>query len=214
MTIKKEVRQHWETETAGIRYGEGIEPEEFYRSIEERRYALEAFIPPFAQFEEYAGRRLLEIGIGGGVDFSRFVHHGASALGKDLTQAGIRHTTNRMQSLHRQKDYMAQADAEYLPFQDNTFELAYSWGLLHHTPDTERAFREAFRVLKPGGSLKVMIYQLPSWTCWMLGFRHALVKGKPLASPRRCADDYLESPGTKVYTVAAAKRMLEETGIY
>ena len=214
MTIKEQLREHWETETAGIRYGESTEAEEFYRSIEEYRYVLEPFIPTFAQFEDYDSKRVLEIGTGGGVDFFQFVRHGALAAGVDLTAAGIAHTARRLQTLRYQSDayYLAQADAENLPFQDSTFDLVYSWGVLHHTPDTERAFAEAFRVLKSGCPLKAMIYHTPSWTGWMLWIRHALSRGRPHVSPRRCVYEYLESPGTKVYTVAEAKRLIEGVG--
>lgn len=211
--VKERVRQHWEAETAGIRYGEGVEPEGFYRSIEQQRYLLEPYIPSFAQFELYSGKRVLEIGVGGGTDFCRFVRHGACATGVELTAAGIDHTRRHLQALHYQQKSTAllvQADAENLPFRDNTFDLAYSWGVVHHTPDSMRALSEAFRVLKPGASLKAMIYHMPSWTCWMLWLRYALLAGRPLVAPRRCAYENLESPGTKVYSVAEAKQMLSD----
>ena len=77
MPTKEQIKQHWETETAGVRYGEGEDTEGFYRSIEHARYLLEPYVPFFAQFDDYAGKRVLEVGIGGGVDFSQFVRHGA-----------------------------------------------------------------------------------------------------------------------------------------
>jgi ubiquinone/menaquinone biosynthesis C-methylase UbiE len=211
---KEQVRKHWETETAGIRYGEGTDTESFYRSIEQQRYLLEPVIPSFAHFEGYAGKRILEIGIGGGVDFSRFVHHGALATGVDLTQGGIAHTLERLNALNRQGRtyYLSQADAENLPFKDNRFDLVYSWGVMHHTPDTERALAEAFRVLRQGAHLKAMIYHTPSWTGWMLWVRYALLAGRPLLSPRRCVYEQLESPGTKAYSVTEAEHMLEKLG--
>ena len=214
MTTKEEVRQHWEAETAGIRYGEGEDTERFYRSIEQRRYLLEPYIPSFAQFEAYAGKRVLEIGVGGGVDFSRFVRHGALATGVDLTERGIAHTSRRLKALNYQEGtyHLAQADAENLPFEDSSFDLVYSWGVMHHTPDIERALFEAFRVLKAGAQLKAMIYHTPSWTGWMLWLRYALLAGRPLDTPRRCVYEQLESPGTKVYTVGEAEHMLDELG--
>ncbi len=214
MLTKEQVRKHWESETAGVRYGEGEDTEGFYQSIEDARYLLEPYIPFFAQFEGYGGKRVLEIGMGGGVDFSRFVRYGAMATGVDLTQGGIAHTLRRLNALsHRERTYyLAQADAENLPFKDNSFDLVYSWGVMHHTPDTERALAEAFRVLRQGARLKVMIYHTPSWTGWMLWVRYALLAGRPLLSPRRCVYEQLESPGTKAYTVTEAEHMLEKLG--
>ncbi len=96
MVTKDRVRDHWEAEVCGIRYGEGLETETFYRSIKQKRYFLEPYIPPFAQFEHYAWKRVLQIGVGGEVGFSQFVRHGAFATGVDLTKAGIAHTARRL----------------------------------------------------------------------------------------------------------------------
>ncbi|MGH7479886.1 MAG: class I SAM-dependent methyltransferase [Candidatus Methylomirabilales bacterium] len=214
MPTKEVVRQHWEAETAGTRYGEGGNLEAFHRSMEQWRYFLEPYIPSFADFESYAGKRILEIGVGAGVDFSQFVRHGASATGVDLTEAAITHTTSRLKAVNNDKESyrLAQADAENLPFKNNTFDLVYSWGALHHTPDTATAFKEALRVLKPAGALKAMIYHTPSWTGCILWFRHGFLAARPWVAPRRCIYEHLESPGTKAYTVAEAEAMLAKAG--
>jgi SAM-dependent methyltransferase len=85
-------------------------------------------------------------------------------------------------------------------------------GVLHHTPDTPRAFREAFRVLKPGGTIKAMIYHVPSWTGFLLYLRHALARGNFKATMKDIIFEHLESPGTKAYTTAEAKSFLSEIG--
>lgn len=214
MITRELVKRHWEEETAGVRYGEGEDDQDFYRTMEDSRYNLEPFIPAFAHFNSYKDKRVLEIGVGGGVDFSQFVRNGAKAIGVDLTSAGLGHAGRLLRALLPQANsyQLSQADAENLAFQDRSFDLVYSWGVLHHTPDTERAFSEAYRVLKPGGELKAMIYHTRSWTCWMLWLRHGLLKGKPLTSPKQCVYQFLESPGTKVYTTSEAKRLLEDVG--
>lgn len=214
MPAKEHVRQHWEAETAGVRYGEGEDIEGFFLSIEQQRYLLEPYIPSFAQFERCAGKRVLEIGVGGGVDFSRFVLHGALATGVDVTESGIAYTDLRLKTLKYKAAayHLAQADAEGLPFRDGTFDLVYSWGVMHHTPNTERALAEAFRVLKWGSTFKAMIYHTPSWTSWLLWLRYGLVAGRPWVTPKRCVYEHLESPGTKAYTVAEANAMLANVG--
>jgi len=165
LVSREQVKRHWEEETASVRYGDGEEDQEFYSSVEESRYALEPFIKRFAQFESYTGKRVLEIGVGGGVDFPQFVKNGAHAVGVDLTIGGLGHTYRRLRSLHSERSYdLVQADAENLAFRDNSFDLVYSWGVLHHTPDTSKAFAEALRLLKPGGELKAMVYHSKSWT--------------------------------------------------
>src|SRR2546425_890045 len=72
--------------------------------------------------------------------------------------------------------------AARLPFDDGTFDRVYSWGVLHHTPDTARAVREAVRVLAPGGRLCVMLYARHSWVAYGLWVKHALLTGRPSRS--------------------------------
>jgi len=130
-----------------------------------------------------------------------------------LTEAAIDLTTKRL-NFHGfdPKGRLKIGDAENLKFEDETFDLVYSWGVLHHTPDTEKAFFEAFRVLKSGGQLKAMIYHVPSWTGWMLWMRYGLLKGNPFLSPCDAIYNYLESPGTKAYSLEEAEKILSTCG--
>lgn len=144
------------------------------------------------------------------MDFSQWVQSGAVVTGIDLTKAAISHTKERLDvlGLGNLGYKLCQGDAESLPFRNMLFDLVYAWGVFHHTPDTLKAFQEAFRVLKTGGTLKAMIYHVPSWTGWMLWFCYGLLKGRPLLSPRVAIFNYLESPSTKAYTIREAKKML------
>jgi len=140
------------------RYGSG-EGAEFYRAIDAERYRLDWMMPEFAGFDRYAGKQVLEVGLGTGLDFIRWVRAGAVAHGRDLTAASIAHMQARLsfEPCHCFAD-ARQGDAEALDLPDDSMDLYYSWGCLHHTPDTEKAIVEAYRVLKPGGELKILIY--------------------------------------------------------
>jgi SAM-dependent methyltransferase len=98
-------------------------------------------------------------------------------------------------------------DAENLSFPDNTFDVVYSWGVLHHSPDTERAVSEVYRVLKPGGEAKIMIYHKYSMVGYMLWLRYGLARLNPLLSWADVYGRYLESPGTKAYSFAEARKL-------
>ena len=211
---KEKVRDYWEAESCGVRYGAGDDVESFYSAIEMARYTLEPYIPEFAGFESARGKKILEVGIGAGTDFSRWVQAGANAYGVDLTDAAVDHTIRRLTAAgYGANDFHVQrADAENLPFEDNAFDLVYSWGVLHHTPDTSRCFREAYRVVKPGGSIRVMVSHVHSWTSWMLYLKNGLLRGRPWVSPRQAVFENLESPGTKVYTKAEVRRLAEDAG--
>lgn len=219
--MKSDVKNYWENKVCGAVYGftDGKQSSEGQPSVDldkmaQARYRLETFILPFADFPSAHGKRVLEIGVGGGVDFSGWVRHGAHATGIDLTQAGVEMTRNRLDMLGVARDayQLAVGDAENIAFPEATFDLVYSYGVLHHSPDTQKALQEVCRVLRPGGDFKGMIYHVPSWVGWMLWTRYALLTGRPWKSPRRAIFEHLESPGTKAYTCREATRMLRTAG--
>jgi ubiquinone/menaquinone biosynthesis C-methylase UbiE len=210
-SLKDAVRDHWERETCGIRYGTSVERRLYFEEIEESRYQIEPYIPAFARFDEGRDRRVLEIGVGAGSDFSQWVRSGAIASGVDLTDAAIDLTREHLATLELDTSRvdLRVADAEQLPFDDSSFDIVYSWGVLHHSPDTEQAFREVNRVLRPGGVFRGMVYHVPSWSGWMVWAMQSLLRGKPFRSVKRSLFEHLESPGTKAYSLREARAMLK-----
>jgi SAM-dependent methyltransferase len=91
-------------------------------------------------------------------------------------------------------------DAENLPFESNYFDLGYSFGVLHHTPDTEKAVTELVRVVRPGGEIKLMLYNRCSIYVFNLWIKNALLRGHPWKSLRWILCNHMESVGTKGYT--------------
>ena len=205
---KQEVRSFWEAEPCGVEHAEAPEgTREFYDQIEARRNELEPFIGRFARFEEQRGKRMLEIGVGAGTDFIRFARAGAIATGVDLTEHAVQLVRRRLE-LEGLDGQLETADAENLPFEDESFDFVYSWGVLHHTPDTPKAVREAMRVLRPGGELCVMLYARHSWVAYGLWIRHALLAGKPTRSLADVLAAHMESEGTKGFTRDEFRSML------
>jgi len=119
----------------------------------QRRYELEPFILDFARFDEFKRKKVLEIGVGLGADHQKFVEAGADLYGIDLTDRAVAHTRNRLNCFNL-KSTLNVGDAEQLAFTDETFDLVYSWGVLHHSPETPKAIAEVWRVLKWGGGRK------------------------------------------------------------
>lgn len=197
---KERVRSFWESEPCGWAHGDAPEgTKEFFDQIERRRDELEPYIARFADFEGSRGKRVLEIGVGLGTDFVRFARAGAVATGVDLTERGVELVRRRLE-LEGLKAEVLVADAERLPFEDGSFDRVYSWGVLHHTPDTARAVREAMRVLRPGGSLCVMLYARRSWVAFGFWARHALLAGRPQRSVASVLAAHMESEGTRAFT--------------
>lgn len=195
------VREFWEQKACGEVYAKGDSRLEQFESQSTRRYANEPFIRDFAKFHEGAGKRVLEIGVGMGADHLQWAISRPDALvGIDLTDRAVELTRERLQ-LYGLKPDVQVGDAERLPFPSASFDIIYSWGVLHHSPDTARAIAEVWRVLRPGGTARIMIYHHPSIVGLMLWLRYGLLRGV------KCRDiysRYLESPGTKAYDVSSA----------
>ena len=194
---KDQVRTFWEAEACGERYAE---------DQDRIRYALEPEILPFADFPSAAGKRVLEIGVGMGSDFLRWVRAGAIATGVDLTERAVAITGQRLLDAGLTAELHV-ADAENLPFPDGQFDIVYSWGVLHHTPDPTKALAEAQRVLAPHGELRLMLYHRRSWVALAAWARHGLLRGKPRTTFRQAVAK-IESPGTQAFTPAEVRAML------
>jgi SAM-dependent methyltransferase len=199
---KNDVRAFWDADPCGTRYLEGSEDFDVHASA---RYALEPFIFNFADFKSAPGLKVLEIGVGMGADYLEWLKAGVQVTGVDLSTESLNMARQRCELAGFSPDLRV-ADAESLPFADNTFDVVYSYGVMHHSPDTKRCLREACRVLKPGGKARIMIYHHPSLTGAMLWLRYGLLRGKSL---RRSVFDHLESPGTKTYTKEEALSLLQ-----
>ena len=204
---KKNVKDFWNDGSCGENLYLTNEERDGYIAHSKKRYELEGFlIYPFAQFEKSKGLKVLEIGVGLGADHQNFAESGAILSGIDLTERAIKHTSNRFNSLSLKSD-LSTGDAENLKFSSESFDIVYSWGVLHHSPNTIKAISEVFRVLKPNGTAKVMIYHKWSLVGYMLWFRYALLHFKPWLSLEEIYSDYLESPGTKAYSIKDAKKI-------
>ena len=204
--LKRRVAAHWEAEPCGTRGIEAADRLAFFHDVEAERYVQEPFIREFAGFASARGRRVLEIGVGAGSDYVNWLRAGANAIGVDLTAAAVRLTRERC-TLEGFAPALSRTDCESLPFADASFDVAYSYGVIHHAPDTVKAVAEIRRVLKPGGVARVMIYHAPSITGLLLWTVHCLLKLRPWRSPRWAVAHYLESPGTKVYSVREARAL-------
>jgi len=210
-STKENVRAFWDLDPCGTR---GIAQEDrhaFFGELERERYELEPYIKAFARFEDAKDKRVLEVGVGAGTDFINWVRNGARAVGIDLTEAGTRLSRERI-ALEGLRAEVLRGDAENLPFAGDQFDLVYSYGVLHHSPDTARAVGEVLRVLRPGGIARVMVYHHPSLVGFMLWAVHCAAHLQPWKSPRWAVYHYLESPGTKAYTVDEARELFAGFG--
>jgi SAM-dependent methyltransferase len=204
---KERVKAFWEDASCGEVYADGRETRERLERQAQARYELEPFIFEFARFGEGAGHDILEIGTGMGADHIQWAKaHPRSLAGIDLTERAVVFTQQRL-GLYGFESDLRVADAENLPFSNDSFDIVYSWGVLHHSPDTIRAVSELRRVLRPGGRARIMIYHRASLVGLMLWFRYGLLRARPFKSLQSIYAQYLESPGTKAYSIEEARKL-------
>jgi ubiquinone/menaquinone biosynthesis C-methylase UbiE len=208
---KQRAREQWSKDPAGAVYGESHEAgtREFFDAVERHRYTDYApWMPEVMGFNEFAGQSLLEVGCGMGTDLLQFARGGARVTAVDLTPRSIE-ISRRHLSLYGASGEFALADCETLPFADESFDVAYSNGVLHHTPDTAGAVREIHRVLRPGGQARVMLYHRNSLFYWgEIILRRGCLRGELLRghSPEEIMSRYVEfnqgggRPLVKVYS--------------
>jgi SAM-dependent methyltransferase len=209
---KTRVRRYWDEQPCGEQLtGAARGSDEYFDDIERAKDRLEPYEHRFADYSRWRDRDVLEVGCGLGTDTVRFARAGARVTALDIAPTAVE-LTRRHLDAEGLAAAVVQADAEELPFADGSFDLVYSWGVVHHTPDTARAVREVARVLRPGGEARVMLYNrhsLFAFGVWLLrGARQRRSLTKALAT--------VESPGTKAYTrreVEALFAMFDEVEI-
>jgi SAM-dependent methyltransferase len=210
VTDKQRVRDFWNQAPCGEVYAQGEWLPERLEAQARTRYQLEPFLPEFARFAEGRGRDVLELGVGMGADHLEWARAGPRSLtGIDLTPNAVAHTKARLR-LFGLASRLLVADVERLPLPGDAFDLVYSWGVIHHSPDTRAAALEIRRVLRPGGQARVMIYHRQSFVGYMLWLRYGLLAGRPGLRLDEVYALHLESPGTKAYSPEEARKLFAD----
>jgi ubiquinone/menaquinone biosynthesis C-methylase UbiE len=213
MSNNQVVREYWEQEPCGTNPGITGDREpmtrEWFEQVEEYRYRMEPFIHSVAQFTRHHGKRILEVGVGAGTDHLQWARAGAQCHGVDLTDAAIQTTRARLAEYGFRSE-LQRVDAEALPFPDASFDVVYSWGVIHHSENPDRIVAEIRRVLRPGGVFIGMMYGRRSVNAFRLWVRYALLRGRPWHTFRHVIWHRMESLGTKAYSRRELRQLFAE----
>jgi 2-polyprenyl-3-methyl-5-hydroxy-6-metoxy-1,4-benzoquinol methylase len=150
----------------------------YFESLLEGR---QRYAPWMAEALDYDGARdkqVLDVGCGQGIDLARFAAAGARVTGVDLTPRHVELARAHLAVMGLEGE-VVEGDAEALPFCDQSFDRITSNGVLHHTPDLDSALAEIWRLLRPGGELRLIVYNKRSlyyWITQVLG--HGLIQGR------------------------------------
>jgi ubiquinone/menaquinone biosynthesis C-methylase UbiE len=155
----EEVRAFWDANPCQARLSHADDRRQYFQEISDRRFGRrEWHVPTVAQFGAFRGKKVLEIGCGIATDGLEFAKQGANYTGVDLTPQAIEMAKERFGLFGVPGNFEVANAEERLPFPDGTFDHIYSFGVIHHSPRPERIVSEMRRVLKPGGTFTVMLY--------------------------------------------------------
>jgi SAM-dependent methyltransferase len=159
------VAEYWNRRPCNIRHSTAeIGSRQYFEEVEQRKYFVEPHIPEFARFELWRGRRVLEVGCGIGTDAVNFARAGAEYTGADLSAASLALARRRFEVLGL-SGRLIEANAEELAqrLEPGSFDLVYSFGVIHHTPRPDAVVRQVRRLIRPDGEFRLMLYAKDSW---------------------------------------------------
>jgi len=239
--IEQTIRQFWDTHPCGDEQVGGLngDYESFFERYDVFRYRQEGHILRRLDAIDLRGKRVLEIGLGQGADSEQIIRRGAIWSGIDLTRESVDRVAMRFRVRNLAFERLECGSALALPFGDNSFDLVFSHGVLHHIPNIDAAQSEIARVLRPSGQLVAMLYARRSLNylvaisvvrrigliaCYVARPRLAGMIGEHVANARDAglweylklsnfihrSTDGPHNPYSKVYDLAAVRRDFPE----
>jgi SAM-dependent methyltransferase len=196
---------------------------EFYQEIDSRFFSNAAeYLPinkiPFdglIDFESLRGKKVLEIGVGNGSHAQLLATYANDFTGIDLTDYGIKSTTERMKVFGLENTKIIQMNAEELQFEDDSFDYIWSWGVIHHSANPQRILKEIYRVLKPEGTFKAMVYYRSYWSYYAFGILAGIGRGYFFKgnSFHETVQNITDGAIARYYTPAEWQKEIENAGM-
>jgi ubiquinone/menaquinone biosynthesis C-methylase UbiE len=211
------VREYWDRRPCNIRHStQPIGSRQYFDEVEARKYRVEPHIPSFAEFQRWRGKKVLEIGCGIGTDTVNFARHGAQVTSVDLSEKSLELAKQRIRvyGLEGQVQFFhgnAEELASLVPLE--SYDLIYSFGVIHHTPHPERVLEQIRRYVRPGTLVKIMVYHRRSWK--VLGILLGEGRGRFWKLRELIAKNSEAQTGcpiTYTYTRREARELLERHG--
>lgn len=166
-----DIQEYWSRKPCNIGHSnKEIGTKEYFDEVETRKYFVEPHIPGFASFDKWTGKKVLEIGCGIGTDATNFMRAGADYYGVDLSKESLKIAKQRFSVFGFDPERLQEANAEKLSeyFEKESFDLVYSFGVIHHTPEPKKIIESIKKILKKDGILKIMLYAKNSWKSYMI----------------------------------------------
>ena len=213
-TMIETIEKYWDTQPCNVKHGTApVGTKEWSEQVRNRKYLVEPHIPLFANFAMWNGKSVLEIGCGIGTDTLSFLEHGAIVDALDLSEESLKLTASRTEEYGKKSPYQWRSRArlfhvnaeDWLPGNAGKggYDLVYSFGVLHHTPNPLKVLRNARSKMKQGAELRIMLYAKYSWKNLFTRQQPEAQGGCPLARKYTVkeARDLVEMAGFKVESI-------------
>ena len=165
-----DVKKFWDSRPCNVQHSKKeLGTKEYFDEVEKKKLFVEPNILDFSQFEKYRGRQVLEVGCGIGTAAINFARHGADYTGFELSEKSLEIAQRRFEVYgFAGRFYQGNAETldQHLPA--GQFDLVYSWGVIHHSPNPEQIIKQIAKFVKPGGIFKLMLYATNSWKSFMI----------------------------------------------
>lgn len=169
MNLEEKIQNYWNAQPCNVKHSDKpIGTAEYFEEVTRRRYLVEPHILDFAQFHKWQGRRVLEIGCGIGTDAEQFVRHGAEYVGIDISDTSLEICRDRFKTLDLHGEFFNVNLLESYSQNLGTFDLVYSFGVLHHSPNIAHHILKIHNLLNDSGEFRFMVYAKNSWKYAMI----------------------------------------------
>lgn len=159
------IKEYWDNRPCNLNHSKLKKgTKEYFDEVEEKKHFVEPHILEFADFSNVNGLKVLEIGCGIGTAAVNFIRNGAKYTGIELSDESLKLTKQRLNVYNLSGElYNLNAENNLDELGVGSFDLIYSFGVIHHSPNPEKIVENVFRLLKPGGTFKLMLYAENSW---------------------------------------------------
>jgi 2-polyprenyl-3-methyl-5-hydroxy-6-metoxy-1,4-benzoquinol methylase len=216
MKIKDQVKQFWNDRPCNIKHsGKEFLSKEYFDEVEYKKYLVEPHIPGFADFEKWKGKKVLEIGCGIGTDSINFARNGAELTIVEFSDKSLEICKKRFEVFDLKANFYCgdvEKLSEFLPIEE--YDLIYSFGVIHHTPNPQKAFEEIYKYMNRDTELRVMLYSKISYKLFWVMMENNIREITDMENLiRKNAEAQYDCPVAYTYTFDEIEDMLLKVGI-
>lgn len=215
----QQVERYWNARPCNVRHSSlPVNSLRYSQEVTARKYKVEPHIVSFSEFFKcWQGCRVLDVGCGIGTMALDFARQGASVTAIDLSSKSIavakqRATTEQLSHCITFKQVNIETDPStwQLPF--SSYDVIYSFGVIHHTPHPERAIKNLAKLAHPSTTFKLMMYYRYSWKVFRILMQHGIRLYNVDRVVAKSSEAQSGCPVTYTYTKRSIRRLLQSCG--